>query len=90
MSDDEQLALQLLLDQVRQLRRKLSDTVRQLPVRAAVTAEIGGQPAHGSALLQRSLDGLPYRSRCAQAVQQQGRASTVAAALVPHHVCAPG
>ena len=86
MSDHEKLADHLLLDQLRQLRRKLSDAVKRLPVRAAVTAEIGGQPAHASALLQCPLDWLPYRGRCAQAVQQERRATTLAATLVPHHV----
>src|SRR5207237_336719 len=48
MPDYEKLADHLLLHQLRQPRSKLSDAVRRLPVRAAVTAEIGGQPAHAS------------------------------------------
>src|SRR6516164_3140973 len=85
MSDDEQLADLLLLKQLRQLRRKLSDTVRRLPIRSAVATEIGRQPVPGSPLLQRSPHGPPYCGRRAQAVQQQDPATPLAAALVPDH-----
>src|SRR5215469_10483270 len=85
MSDDEQLSNLLLLQQFRQLGRELSDTVDGSPVRPAVPTEIGGHPAHGPPLLQRSPHGAPHRGRRAQAVQQQGPATTLAAALVPDH-----
>src|SRR5215831_12470346 len=85
MSDDEQLAYWLLLQQLRQLGRKLPDTVRGLPVGTAVSAEVDRQPTRGPPLLQRSPHRIPYRGRRAQAVQQQGPATTLAAALVPDH-----
>src|SRR5215467_11202883 len=85
MSDDEELAYWLLLQEFRQLRRKFPDTVRGLPVGTAVAAQVDRQPARGPALLQRSPHGIPYCGRRAQAVQQQDPAITLAATLVPDH-----
>src|SRR5215468_4962851 len=85
MSDDEQLTHGLLLQKFRQAGRELPDTVRGLPVGSAVAAEVNRQPAHGPPLLQRSPHGIPYRGCRAETVQQQGPATTLAAALVPGH-----
>src|SRR6185437_4769950 len=53
-----------------------------------MAAEVGSQPPHDPPVLQRSPDGLPYRSCRSQTVQQQGCATTIAASFVPNH--APG
>src|SRR5215469_10687645 len=54
-----------------------------------MTAEVDGQPARGSPLLQRLPHRLPYGGGCAQAVKQQNRAPAAATAFVPDHVSAP-